>query len=146
MAASKTYFARANYRFLPTDQTLTKGSTMFEFDESEVWNSEARSASPEFRKASSRISRKSSSIVGDGPSSLPVSVPDWSKILKEEYRENRRQDSNNDDYDEDEYEENGNRIPPHEFLARQMARTRNGLFLCARRDWEDAQGKRSQYG
>ncbi|KAL2536810.1 hypothetical protein Fot_18201 [Forsythia ovata] len=30
MAASKTYFARVNYRFLPTDQTLTKGSTMFE--------------------------------------------------------------------------------------------------------------------
>ncbi|KAL2488787.1 hypothetical protein Fot_42079 [Forsythia ovata] len=132
MAASKTYFARANYRFLPTDQTLTKGSTMFELDESEVWNSEARSASPEFRKASSRISRKSSSatasIVSDGPSSLPMSVPDWSKILKEEYRENRRQESNNDDYDEDEYKENGNRIPPHEFLARQMARTRMASF------------------
>ncbi|KAL2537873.1 hypothetical protein Fot_19264 [Forsythia ovata] len=114
MAASKTYFARANYRFLPTDQMLTKGSTMFELDESEVWNSEACSGSPEFRKGSSRISRKSSSatasIVSDGPSSLPVSVPDWSKILKEEYRENRRQESNNDDYDEDEYEENGNRI------------------------------------
>ncbi|KAL2501126.1 Uncharacterized protein Fot_34974 [Forsythia ovata] len=88
--------------------------------------------SPEFRKASSRISRKSSSatasIVSDGPLSLPVSVPDWSKKLKEEYRENRRQESNNDDYDEDEYEENGNRIPPHEFLALQMARTRMASF------------------
>ncbi|XP_022874810.1 uncharacterized protein LOC111393495 [Olea europaea var. sylvestris] len=126
MAASKTYFARANYRFLPTDQTLTKGSTMFELDESEVWNMEARSASPEFQKASSRISRKSTSLasrVDGGPASLPVNVPDWSKILKEEYKENRRGDSDGDDF-EDEYGENGNRIPPHEFLARQMARTR----------------------
>ncbi|KAL2549203.1 Uncharacterized protein Fot_10733 [Forsythia ovata] len=63
-------------------------------------------------------------IVGDGVNSQrrtivsSVSVPDWSKILKEEYRKNRRQESNNDDYDEDEYEENGNRIPSHEFLAR----------------------------
>ncbi|CAA3029344.1 uncharacterized protein LOC111372817 [Olea europaea var. sylvestris] len=131
MAASKTYFARANYRFLPTDQTLTKGSTMFELDESEVWNLESRSASPEFQKASSRISRKTPSAiasrVGDGPSSLPVNVPDWSKILKEEYRENRRRDSDGDDYEE-EYGENGNRIPPHEFLARQMARTKIASF------------------
>ncbi|KAL2493701.1 hypothetical protein Fot_37458 [Forsythia ovata] len=75
-----------------------------------------------------RSSMATASIVSDGPSSLPVSMPDWSKILKEEYRENRRQESNNDDYDEDEYEENGNRIPPHKFLARQMARTRMASF------------------
>ncbi|CAI9770807.1 unnamed protein product [Fraxinus pennsylvanica] len=131
MAASKTYFARANYRFLPTDQTLTKGSTIFELDESDVWNMDDCSATPEFQKASSRISRKSvapAPRVDGGPASLPVNVPDWSKILKEEYRENRRRDTEGDDYEDEEYGENGSRMPPHEYLARQMARTRMVSF------------------
>ncbi|KAL3829189.1 hypothetical protein ACJIZ3_017991 [Penstemon smallii] len=124
MAASKSYFARSNYKFLPTDQSLNNDSMIFELDESEIWNTPAaRAQSPEVRKPSSRISRKSS--VGGGAASLPVNVPDWSKILKEEYRENRRRESEDDDYDE---EENGNRVPPHEFLARQMARTRIASF------------------
>ncbi|KAL2239439.1 uncharacterized protein LOC105170296 [Sesamum indicum] len=132
MAASKSYFARANYRFLPGDQALTNDSMIFELDESDVWNSSARSQSPEMRKTSSRITMKPSPAAAarggvGGPASLPVNVPDWSKILKEEYRENRRRDSD-DDYDEDEAEEEGNRIPPHEFLARQMARTRIASF------------------
>ncbi|KAG8387680.1 hypothetical protein BUALT_Bualt02G0046500 [Buddleja alternifolia] len=134
MAAPKTYFARANYRFLPSDPARSTDSMMFELDESEVWNSSAQSQSPEFRKSSSRISRNKSGaaarggVVG-GAASLPVNVPDWSKILKEEYRENRRKESD-DDYDEDDdAEENGgDRIPPHEFLARQMARTRIASF------------------
>lgn len=136
MAASKSYCARANYRFLPSDQSLSNDPMIFELDESDVWNAAARSQSPEIRKASnSRLSRKSSSAaaaggnrrVGGGPSSLPVNVPDWSKILKDEYMENRRRESD-DDYDEDDGEESGDRIPPHEFLARQMARTRISSF------------------
>ncbi|KAL0417722.1 UNVERIFIED_CONTAM: hypothetical protein Sradi_1185700 [Sesamum radiatum] len=132
MAASKSYFARANYRFLPSDQALSNDSMIFELDESDVWNSSARSQSPEVSKTSSRITRKSSPAAASrggvgGPASLPVNVPDWSKILKEEYRENRRRDSD-DDYDDDEAEEDGSRIPPHEFLARQMARTRIASF------------------
>ena len=125
MAASKTYCARSNYRFLPNDQALTSDPMIFELDESDVWSAAARSQSPEIRKASdSRISRKSSSAAGGGgPSSLPVNVPDWSKILKDEYMETRRRDSD-EDYDE----EDGDRIPPHEFLARQMARTRISSF------------------
>ncbi|KAI3461432.1 hypothetical protein Pfo_018095 [Paulownia fortunei] len=123
MAASKSYFARANYRFLPSDQGLTNDSMIFELDESEVWNSAARSQSPDFRKTSSRISRKPSASAAakggvGGPASMPVNIPDWSKILKDEYRENRRRDSDDDDYDEEAAEENGNRIPPHELLAR----------------------------
>lgn len=135
MAASKSYCARADYRFLPNDQSLTNDSMIFELDESDVWSAAARSQSPEIRKVSSRLSRKSSSAataVGNrragGPSSLPVNVPDWSKILKDEYRENRRRDSD-EDYDDDvDGEESGDRIPPHEFLARQMARTRIASF------------------
>lgn len=113
MAASKSYFARANYRFLPTDQTLSNNNSMiFELDESEVWNSGARSQSPEFRKQSKRLSRKPVAAAG----SLPVNIPDWSKILKDEYKENRRIGAD-DDWEEEE-EDGGCRIPPHEFLAR----------------------------
>lgn len=110
---------------------------MFELDESDIWNSPAaRSSSPEFRKPSSRISRKQSVAKSDrnitgaatataAAASLPVNVPDWSKILKHEYRENRRRDSDDDEDDDDDAE---NRIPPHEFLARQLARTRIASF------------------
>ncbi|KAK6144395.1 hypothetical protein DH2020_021215 [Rehmannia glutinosa] len=121
MAASKSYFPRANYRFLPSDHGLTKDSMIFELDESEVWNSTADlSQSPEFQKPSPRISRKPAARGGlTGPASMPVNIPDWSKILKDEYRSNRRTDGDENDYDEDDAaEENGNRIPPHEFLAR----------------------------
>ncbi|KAL0436901.1 UNVERIFIED_CONTAM: hypothetical protein Sradi_0398000 [Sesamum radiatum] len=115
MAAPRSYFGRSNYRFLPVDHALTDDSIIFELEESDVWNSGALSPSPELRKSSSRVYRKRS--VTARAASLPVNVPDWSKILKEEYRESRRRDVDGDDYDE-EAEEHGNRIPPHEFLAR----------------------------
>ncbi|PIN25555.1 hypothetical protein CDL12_01699 [Handroanthus impetiginosus] len=112
MAASKSYFPRANFKFLPKDQGRTTDSTVFELDESDVWNSEADSYSPKSQKPSSIISRTPPPPVG-GSASMPVKVPDWSKILKDEYREkNRRRDSDDDDYDEE------NRLPPHELLAR----------------------------
>ncbi|GER57721.1 hypothetical protein STAS_35538 [Striga asiatica] len=125
MAASKSYFARSTYRFLPGDQSAASDDQMiFELDESDVWSSTTtRPQSPEPRKPAARISRSPAAAsarrgVG-GPASLPVNVPDWSKILKEEYQENRRWDS-----EEEDAEEGGDRLPPHEFLARQMARTR----------------------
>ncbi|KAL5565674.1 hypothetical protein UlMin_028838 [Ulmus minor] len=143
MASSKTYFARKNYRFLPGDHrdyhtSITPTDSTFELDESEIYNS-ARSNSPEYRKpiSSSRISKKSSSKrsgeavdrTGGTASSLPVNIPDWSKILREEYRENRRRDSfDDDDLDRDEDFDGGGRVPPHELLARQMARTRIASF------------------
>ncbi|KVH90771.1 uncharacterized protein LOC112521669 [Cynara cardunculus var. scolymus] len=137
MAASKSYYARANYRYLSSERDGPVGTdSMFELDESDVWNV---SSSPELRKTvpSSRISKKSSSAVvkrgeiGGTASSLPVNVPDWSKILKEDYRGNRRRDNDDvDDFDQNDYGEdgNGNRIPPHEFLAKQLARTRIASF------------------
>ncbi|KAL8465131.1 hypothetical protein ACS0TY_034579 [Phlomoides rotata] len=51
-----------------------------------------------------------------GPASLPVNISDWSKILKDEYKENHRI-SVDDDYEEAEI---GDRIPPHEFFAINM--------------------------
>lgn len=53
--------------------------------------------------------------------SLPVNIPDWSKILKEDYKEHPKWES---DEEEDEDEENEGhhhgviRVPPHEYLAR----------------------------
>ncbi|XP_052182543.1 uncharacterized protein LOC127795121 [Diospyros lotus] len=123
MAASKSY------RFLCGDREPPPiaSDSVFELDESDVWNS-GISSSPEFRKpmASSRKkpSARRGTEAGGAASSLPVNVPDWSKILKEDYKENRRRDSDDDLDDGD----GGNRIPPHEFLARQLARTRIASF------------------
>ena len=49
--------------------------------------------------------------------SLPMNVPDWSKILKDDYKEHRKRDSD-EDVDDDDYEDQDNRLPPHEYLAR----------------------------
>ncbi|KAL6516665.1 hypothetical protein OROGR_019970 [Orobanche gracilis] len=120
MAASRSYFARANYRFLPIDHSIVGDPMTFEFDESDVWNSVAHPRSPEVRMTRARISRMpaaASSVRIGGPASLPVKVPDWSKILKDECRENLLHDSD-DEYDA---AEDGDFVPPHEFLARQMA-------------------------
>ncbi|XP_050370524.1 uncharacterized protein LOC126788564 [Argentina anserina] len=142
MAASKSYYARPNYRYLPTDhhhQTLS-GDSAFELDESDIYNF-ARSSSPEYRKpamssrvvssASSKKSSASSKRSSDGgdrscgtAGSLPVGIPDWSKILRDEYRENRRSDDDDEDVDDGDWTTGSVRVPPHEFLARQMARTR----------------------
>ncbi|CAN6556975.1 unnamed protein product [Malus baccata var. baccata] len=135
MATSKSYYARPNYRYLSGDhhhqhQTLASD---FELDESDIYNF-GRSNSPEYRKpipssrgVSAAKNRRGDSghrsdMTGGKAASLPVGIPDWSKILRGEYRENRRCDDDEADGDID--VEGGVRIPPHEFLARQMARTR----------------------
>ncbi|KAJ0083753.1 hypothetical protein Patl1_30686 [Pistacia atlantica] len=121
MATGKSYYPRRpSYRFLPTTE-----SSSFELDESDFYNNS--DPSTEFpckpTVSSSRMSKKAtkrSDSTGGTPSSLPVNIPDWSKILKDEYRDNRRADSDDDDLNG----EGSVRVPPHEFLARQMARTR----------------------
>ncbi|GAV66402.1 Senescence_reg domain-containing protein [Cephalotus follicularis] len=134
MATSKSYYSRPNYRFLSSDHHLTNDSSQIELDESDFFGNSVstRSNSPEFRKPISATSRKKptatkrpDSSVGGNPSSLPVNIPDWSKILRDEYRDNRRRESeDDDDVDGEDCFEGGERVPPHEFLARQMARTR----------------------
>ncbi|XP_073147330.1 protein S40-4-like [Henckelia pumila] len=133
MSAPKTCLPRAtNYGFLPTDHSHAADSMIFELDESDIWNTATRSASPEYLKQSARVSRKPSVAgtrrVAGSPASLPVNVPDWSKILKDEYRENRSCRDSDDDYDGNDGGETEDWVPPHEFLARQLARTRIGSF------------------
>ncbi|XP_076940327.1 protein S40-4-like, partial [Bidens hawaiensis] len=89
----------------------------FELDELDVWNV---SVSPESRKPVpvTRVSKRSAvkRPVGGTPASVPVSVPDWSKILKDGYTGNRRRDS--DDDDEEDYNSGEEWVPPHEYLLR----------------------------
>ncbi|XP_010253678.1 PREDICTED: uncharacterized protein LOC104594856 [Nelumbo nucifera] len=138
MAARKSYLARPSYRFIGGDKDKTISSdTMFEFDEADLWNLN-HAASPELKKpiTNVRAAKKSGKRVenadrGGGATatstSLPVNIPDWSKILREDYRDTRRRE-NNDNFDDEDEDSEDSRIPPHEFLARQFARTRTASF------------------
>ncbi|XP_022753867.1 uncharacterized protein LOC111302194 [Durio zibethinus] len=131
MASSKSYYSRTNYRYLSSDQqlqaTMSHDSAAFELDESDIYSNSVltRSDSPELRsirvakKPSSKRGGRGDTGVGGTPVSLPVNIPDWSKILREEYSDNRRRsESDDDDVEGDDWSEGGVRIPPHEFLAR----------------------------
>ncbi|XP_022964829.1 uncharacterized protein LOC111464817 [Cucurbita moschata] len=131
-----TYFSRSKFRFLPTadgpDHRRT--DSVFELDESDLFNSPHSSASPEFRRSvsKSRISKRISAVDDEDRSvktvtaaSLPVNIPDWSKILRNEYIENRRDGFDDDDDDDEDdgvgggdFEDGRFRVPPHEFLAK----------------------------
>ncbi|KZV35101.1 hypothetical protein F511_04406 [Dorcoceras hygrometricum] len=91
----------------------------FEFDEAELWHGAAEPITKTKVFANPRQLRKPSRKIvndddrGSGPKSLPVNIPDWSKILRGEYRER------SGDTEDAEEEDGGNcRLPPHEYLAR----------------------------
>ncbi|XP_020215221.1 uncharacterized protein LOC109799142 [Cajanus cajan] len=120
MATRKTYFAARSHRFLPvapdTDSLSlsvdSDSDSAFEFHESEIYDS-GRANSFECRgslhgRASGFAKKKGSPTTA--PASVPVNIPDWSKILGGEYHRRRNSDEEN--------EENSVRVPPHEFLAR----------------------------
>lgn len=53
--------------------------------------------------------------------SLPVNVPDWSKILRDEYKHHGRRDNGYDHdvgFDDDDEDDDNEKLPPHEYLAR----------------------------
>lgn len=56
------------------------------------------------------------------PSSAPVDIPDWSKIYGVNGKKVMR------DGDDDEDEDDGDRIPPHEWIARKLARSQISSF------------------
>ncbi|KAI3743223.1 hypothetical protein L1987_60929 [Smallanthus sonchifolius] len=125
MAASRTYFGRGNHRYFSGESELPMPTNlMFEFNEFDVWNV---ASSPEFHKtlAGSRISKKSvpstenRTEVRRTALSLPVDVPDWSMILKQDLSENRKAGSDDDDFDDNLYGDgDDDLIPPHEYLAK----------------------------
>ncbi|XP_022746636.1 phospholipase D C-like [Durio zibethinus] len=110
---------------------------LFEFDEADVWNNschdqstinlDAKKPLSSSRASSKKVSRKMmvssdhSSQMAPASASLPVNIPDWSKILKEEYREHGKSDEDvddGDDDDDDDDDDRDKRVPPHEVLAR----------------------------
>lgn len=128
MAAAKSH------RYLGGGARLSSAefADQFEFDEGEVWSS---SVDPTTNQAEARRSisissprplrkpvRKAVDVdrAAVGPRSLPVSIPDWSKILRGEYRARAGDCTEEYEYEDEEDEEEGgnDRMPPHEYLAR----------------------------
>ncbi|XP_074276243.1 protein S40-4 [Silene latifolia] len=134
MASAKSFMRATNYRFLSTDTAVVRpghGHTnSFEFDESDVWGGLTQSNSTDIRNpplCSRRPIASPRKRRGGEAMSVPVNVPDWSKILREEYKD-KLSAGNIDsagDYDggvdvggDDEW------VPPHEYLSK----TRNASF------------------
>ncbi|KAK9920909.1 hypothetical protein M0R45_029447 [Rubus argutus] len=129
MASRMTNFhSKPNYLF-PTHNPIRNSDGVFEFDEADMWvNSSTGSNHPAVaeskrmstipreprRKTMSMADQKGTAAVTSA--SVPVNIPDWSKILKESRKQRDVSDEDGDDYcnngDEDE------RVPPHEYLAR----------------------------
>ncbi|KAJ4908876.1 hypothetical protein Rs2_12534 [Raphanus sativus] len=143
MASMKHFFGKPKYIYpQPEPEMSENDENVFEFDESDIHNlGDHRLPSSFEAKRSISISRlrRKPAKVGDSPvsvnrkvpktGSLPVNIPDWSKILKSEYRSHVVPDDDTDEDDEDEEDINndgdtaaaagGRRIiPPHEYLAR----------------------------
>lgn len=124
MATGKSYFSRSKFRFLPASEVPNHrtgcGDFVFEIDESDLFNS-ARGGGVSKARISKRISAKVVDA-GDGSvttaAALPVNIPDWSKILRNEYIENRRDRFEEEANCGDELENDRFRVPPHEFVAR----------------------------
>ncbi|GAB2223231.1 hypothetical protein Droror1_Dr00017369 [Drosera rotundifolia] len=122
MATYRTRTTPINYRYLSDTNAAVVAADLFEINESDLWESDSSEFKPKRSFSKPKPARRTTeTITKDAavkPSSLPMNVPDWSKILKEEYKENNRWRSDfNDDVDDDVEEEEG-RLPPHEFLAR----------------------------
>ncbi|KAL6521043.1 hypothetical protein OROGR_017612 [Orobanche gracilis] len=124
--------ARKNHRYLGGSDHLNTedlGDRFdFEFDEFEVWDTNdniTRGSEPKKPFLSPRPIRKPvrKGVNADhhpvGPRSLPVNIPDWSKILGGEYKP--RAVEWTDDYADDDgngWDDGSDRVPPHEYLAR----------------------------
>ncbi|KAJ4704892.1 Senescence regulator [Melia azedarach] len=130
MASRKFFHAKPNYIY-PTpvaDGTTADHHNLFEFDEADMYRSN-ESLPMEIKKPipTSRSSRKLAKKIDAGDrrmpvasASLPVNIPDWSKILKEEYREHGKRESDEDigdDNDDDDGDGYYGLVPPHEYLA-----------------------------
>uniref|UniRef100_F6HR24 Senescence regulator S40 n=1 Tax=Vitis vinifera TaxID=29760 RepID=F6HR24_VITVI len=127
MATRRSYLTRPSYVYLAGEKSSSNNEEItddigLEFDESEVWNSGQVPSSDPFKKPipSSRASKKpvSKKMGSVTATSLPVNIPDWSKILRDDYRLSQRKESDEDVDDVEEDDDHDSRIPPHEYLAR----------------------------
>ncbi|KAK1411962.1 hypothetical protein QVD17_32851 [Tagetes erecta] len=119
MASANTYIKTKNHHYISDEnKPLTTTNSLLEFNEFDVWNVVA---SPDLHKSITRSQTQTKSFPMDNRKqvSVPVDVPDWSLILKQE-KEKRKVGNEDDDFDFD-----GDvyccdeLIPPHEYLARE---------------------------
>lgn len=137
MASRKLFFVKPKYIYpQPEPEMSENDENVFEFDESDIHNlGDHQLPNSLDAKRSISISRLRRKPTKTGDSvdnrkapktgSLPVNIPDWSKILKSEYRGHVVPDDDSDEDDDDDDDinngdtEGGRRIiPPHEYLAR----------------------------
>ncbi|KFK24774.1 hypothetical protein AALP_AA8G023000 [Arabis alpina] len=133
MASRKLFSVKPKYIYPVTEQEIMSENddNVFEFDESDIHHiGDHQSLNSFDAKRSVSISRLRRKPVKIGDSdnrktpktgSLPVNIPDWSKILRGEYRSHvvPEDDSDDDDEEDDDGDGGGRRIiPPHEYLAR----------------------------
>ncbi|KFK30976.1 hypothetical protein AALP_AA6G052500 [Arabis alpina] len=113
-----------------------------EFQEEEVWSvlREGETSGPEKKIPKSHFSSSTSSpwninhrskeVTRVKQSSAPMNVPDWSKVYGNNTKSNRKS-SHLHSHDDDEDEDDGCMVPPHEWVARKLARTQISSFsMC----------------
>lgn len=113
-----------------------------EFQEEDVWSvlREGETSGPGMKIPKSHFSSSSSSstwnihrskeVSGVKQSSAPMNVPDWSKVYGNNTKSNRRI-SHLHSHDDDEDDDDGCMVPPHEWVARKLARTQISSFsMC----------------
>ncbi|KAI3793629.1 hypothetical protein L1987_36249 [Smallanthus sonchifolius] len=113
---------RAKFLNYLGDQRITPvDSDSFEMNESDLWNTGVDDHPIEPQNPISRRSKfplkahQQRKAPMSAAKSLPVNVPDWSKILRDEYELHDRRENDDDDDDED---DDNDKLPPHEYLAR----------------------------
>ncbi|KAL9331965.1 hypothetical protein ACSQ67_001575 [Phaseolus vulgaris] len=127
MASRKGFLSKVSSMFGSSSTDLEAKATEgdMELDEADVWNwnlSNSNNTVTESKKWSRSGKKGFKKVEGGGrvnpvaSSSMPVNIPDWSKILKENYEEHDKRNCVSDDDDDD--NDGGERIPPHEYLAR----------------------------
>ncbi|KAL6133391.1 hypothetical protein ACLB2K_065628 [Fragaria x ananassa] len=127
MASRMTGFhSKPNYLF-PSHNPIRNSDGVFEFDDSELWVNPANGSNhpaeskklmmstiPREPRRKTTADQKGTTAVTS--SSVPVNIPDWSKILKEQRQQRDTSDEDvNEDYEDGDADE---RLPPHEYLAR----------------------------
>ncbi|XP_028755206.1 uncharacterized protein LOC114714627 [Neltuma alba] len=98
---------------------------------SSAWHSPA--APRKIPRASSQTSHKFEALQG---SSAPLNIPDWSKIYQKNVKtgpkidgeEEHEHDKNGGDEEEEDGDDEDRIIPPHEWLARKLARNQISSF------------------
>ncbi|KAJ0028832.1 hypothetical protein Pint_35624 [Pistacia integerrima] len=139
MASSRKIFhSKPSYSFPIDPSTIDNPHLVFEFEEADLWKLPSNDHHPHHQSSSSagalELSRSAKGIPSSRSSkkllanmhvsstSLPMNIPDWSKILKEEYRHGKS-DEGGDGHNGNGISQNDDEaeyyswVPPHELLA-----------------------------